>query len=1107
MADIVFDADWFRGCPPTPVCRAAPPAARPAVERVVAKRRLGGGQLLVVGADGTLLCPRNPYGFDPNPGDPLLVYAEADHTTAAPPAGMRIAAPGPSPLAYMQVGRFTLDPVATALERAAGGDELVGTFEGFPARLHRGAVRGTGPVAALGTVRDVTAWAKWIEADGTVRVSQFPARGQIEKLAGDPTTASAVFFALARSALAGGTLHVPVVAAAPGAVLVRWLGRDVAVYAPHLCWEREVDIERRFRPGTSLDVQVRGVDWEFGHILLSLKGFDLAPWNALKARFPVGTRLSDAVFGGYCPRGGLLQVDAPVRAEFLVPNGELGWGNQYIRGRAVPGERVPDAVVIGHDDTALTVLVSLRRGTPSPWSAEAYAGARPGDVVQARAMPLHFWNEFAFHDAARAVPVAVADDTLAYLETGGTGGLLPETPFPVRVTAVFPGERTIIVAPAEPVQGDTPGAGLHPGAVVEGVVRERVKGGLRVEVEGVSAFLPGSQLDVRPVRDFDAWVGRPVRVEVIKTDPVRRNVVVSRRSLLEAERAKRRAELTASLTPGMRVSGVVKNVAPYGVFVDLGGLDGLVHNTDLAWSKAEARVYQPGDPVEAVVLRFDAEKQHLSLGIKQLVRDPWPEAAARVAVGDRMTVRVTGTNDAGAFVECEPGVEGFVPLDELTWDHRNRHPARVVQVGDMLSAVVTGVAAAERCIELSVRRAGTDPWLGVRERWPSGTEAVGRVVGVADFGVFVSIVPGVDGLAHLSDIRPAVTHDLLRAIFEPGASVTVRVLYVDEAQRRLGLAVDLAGVPAVFGRAAADAGGVARAQDAWALRAGPEPAPRAPAHDADAAVLAALDGWLESQGFRVHGVASILARIADPSVASGVPRPVLDALRAAGTPAEAERLVLSWLWRLVFANRLFPGDGDRPPRLLHRSAMGAAVEAGADPNGRLARDDLQRAGFSHRGAETALETLLGWGLLKPTAGGAFELDPDRRDLGAWFLERSGAAAALASFFFHGGTPGDLPHWIDPALPPPDETVGEAVERLVDAGVVAVHEGRPVHRGFVRRLAARIDAKVRALGDQPAARIAVLVNGDAVVEAVLMEELGRMGIRRRVTGGVLVFTIE
>ncbi|MDE3170501.1 MAG: 30S ribosomal protein S1 [Acidobacteriota bacterium] len=321
-----------------------------------------------------------------------------------------------------------------------------------------------------------------------------------------------------------------------------------------------------------------------------------------------------------------------------------------------------------------------------------------------------------------------------------------------------------------------------------GKVAERIKGGLVVDV-GVRAFLPASQIELKPVHDLEAWKDREIEVRVLKLNRKRGNVVVSRRAILEDEVKVKRDALAATLVEGSVVTGRVKNITDYGIFVDLGGMDGLLHVSDLVWGRVPhpSKVVQPGEDIQVQVLKFDKEKQRISLGRKQLLPDPWATVPERFGVGTRATGKVVGVTDYGAFVQIEPGIEGLVHVSEMTWSKHAKHPSKIVKVGDEVEVVVLEMKPDQRRISLGLKQTLPDPWEAVAEKYPVGTLVNGRVRNLADFGAFVEIEEGIEGLIHISDMSwsERVKHPSEKV--KKGETVEARVLKLDTQNRRLSL--------------------------------------------------------------------------------------------------------------------------------------------------------------------------------------------------------------------------------------------------------------------------------------------------------------------------------
>ena len=325
---------------------------------------------------------------------------------------------------------------------------------------------------------------------------------------------------------------------------------------------------------------------------------------------------------------------------------------------------------------------------------------------------------------------------------------------------------------------------------VRGRVVERIKGGLVVDI-GVRAFLPASHADLRQVQDFDSWMGQEAICLILKMNRKRGNVVVSRRALLEQELTTQRQKLLETLHEGAVVTGKVKSVTDYGIFVDLGGLDGLVHVTDLSWTRVRnpAEFVTVGQDLEVKVLKFDKEKLRVSLGCKQLHPDPWEHVPERFTVGTRLHGTVVGITDYGAFIELEPGVEGLVHVSEMTWSRRTRHPSKIVSLGDLVEVVVLEMKLDSRRISLGLKQTLPDPWETVMQKYPVGTLVTGRVRNLTDFGAFVELEDGVDGLIHVSDISWTERVQKPNEKFKKGDTVQAKVLKIDMDQRRISLGI------------------------------------------------------------------------------------------------------------------------------------------------------------------------------------------------------------------------------------------------------------------------------------------------------------------------------
>jgi small subunit ribosomal protein S1 len=328
-------------------------------------------------------------------------------------------------------------------------------------------------------------------------------------------------------------------------------------------------------------------------------------------------------------------------------------------------------------------------------------------------------------------------------------------------------------------------------AAVTGRISGKVKGGFTVDIKDVRAFLPGSLVDVRPVRDPSYLEGKELEFKIIKLDRKRNNVVVSRRAVVESEFSEEREKLLERLQEGAVVKGVVKNLTDYGAFVDLGGIDGLLHITDMAWKRVRhpSEVVNVGDELEVRVLKFDRERNRVSLGLKQLGEDPWVQIARRYPTGTRLFGKVSNVTDYGCFVELEPGVEGLVHVSEMDWTNKNVNPAKVVQVGDEVEVMVLDVDEERRRISLGMKQTRANPWEAFAAIHKKGDKVAGTIKSITDFGVFVGLDGGIDGLVHLSDISWQTTGEDLVRNFKKGDEIEAVVLAVDPERERISLGI------------------------------------------------------------------------------------------------------------------------------------------------------------------------------------------------------------------------------------------------------------------------------------------------------------------------------
>ncbi|MCG6907814.1 MAG: 30S ribosomal protein S1 [Desulfobacteraceae bacterium] len=325
---------------------------------------------------------------------------------------------------------------------------------------------------------------------------------------------------------------------------------------------------------------------------------------------------------------------------------------------------------------------------------------------------------------------------------------------------------------------------------IEGVITNRVKGGFSVDV-GVQAFLPGSQADLRPIRNLDELVGKSFPFRILKYNRKRSNIVLSRRVLLEEEREAKRSQTLSSIHEGKIMAGTVKNITEYGVFVDLGGLDGLLHITDISWGRVKhpSELYSVGDKIQVKVLHLDLEKERVSLGVKQLVPDPWTTAAEKYPVGSRVNGKVVSLTDYGAFVELEEGIEGLIHVSEMSWTRKVRHPSKVVSVGEMVDAVVLDIKPDNRRISLGMKQVVPNPWDVINEKYPIGTTIEGKIKNITDFGLFVGIDEGIDGLIHISDISWTKRIKHPNEVYKKGDLVQAIVLDIDKENERFSLGI------------------------------------------------------------------------------------------------------------------------------------------------------------------------------------------------------------------------------------------------------------------------------------------------------------------------------
>jgi len=332
---------------------------------------------------------------------------------------------------------------------------------------------------------------------------------------------------------------------------------------------------------------------------------------------------------------------------------------------------------------------------------------------------------------------------------------------------------------------------FNDGQRVQGVIFGRVKGGFTVDLNGAVAFLPGSQVDIRPVRDITPLLGTPQPFQILKMDRSRGNIVVSRRAVLEESRAEARSELVANLKEGQVLQGVVKNITDYGAFVDLGGVDGLLHVTDIAWRRIghPSEALQIGQTVNVQVIRFNPDTQRISLGMKQLEADPWEGIEAKYPVSAKFTGRVTNITDYGAFVELEPGIEGLVHVSEMSWTKKNVHPGKIVSTSQEVEVMVLDVDPQKRRVSLGLKQCLANPWDDFSDKYPTGTELEGEVKNITEFGLFVGLPGDIDGMVHLSDLDWNRSGEEAVKDFKRGDMVKVKVLDVDVEKERISLGI------------------------------------------------------------------------------------------------------------------------------------------------------------------------------------------------------------------------------------------------------------------------------------------------------------------------------
>ena len=379
-----------------------------------------------------------------------------------------------------------------------------------------------------------------------------------------------------------------------------------------------------------------------------------------------------------------------------------------------------------------------------------------------------------FENANGELEVAVGDEVEVYLETLEDGF----------------GETRLSREKAKRAKTwDRLEAALEENETVTGLVTGKVKGGLTVDVEGVRGFLPGSLVDVRPIRDFGFLEGKEIELKLVKLDRKRNNVVVSRRAVIEAENSVEREALLANMEEGSTLDGIVKNLTDYGAFIDLGGIDGLLHITDMAWRRVNhpSEVIQVGDEIQVKVLKFDKEKNRVSLGMKQLQEDPWSDMVARYPIGSEIMGKVANITDYGAFIEIEEGIEGLVHTSELDWTNRNIHPSKVVHLGQELKVKILDVDQERRRISLSIKQCTVNPWEAFSATHTKGDKIAGSIKSITDFGIFIGLEGNIDGLVHLTDISWSQSGEEAVRDFKKGDELETVILSIDPERERISL--------------------------------------------------------------------------------------------------------------------------------------------------------------------------------------------------------------------------------------------------------------------------------------------------------------------------------
>ena len=383
-------------------------------------------------------------------------------------------------------------------------------------------------------------------------------------------------------------------------------------------------------------------------------------------------------------------------------------------------------------------------------------------------------------------------------------GIIPLSEFPQPLNVKVGDEIDVLVEAVEDQEGqlvlskqkadfmmvwDKIKEAYEQGSLIEGVVERRIKGGMVVDVLGVDAFLPGSQIALRQLPDFDALVGQKMELKIIKLNKSRRNIVVSRRAVLEEEREKQKSQLLAEVAPDQIREGIVKNITDFGVFIDLGGVDGLLHITDMSWGRIShpSELVALGDKIKVKIIDFDKKTGRISLGLKQLTPYPWENIEQRYPIGKRVRGKVVSITDYGAFVELEKGIEGLIHISEMSWTKHIKHPSKVVAIGDMVDTVVLSVDKENEKISLGIKQTEPDPWESIEQRYPVGSKAIGKVRNLTAFGVFLELEEGIDGLIHISDLSWTKRISHPSEMLKKGDKIEVMVLHVDKENRRISL--------------------------------------------------------------------------------------------------------------------------------------------------------------------------------------------------------------------------------------------------------------------------------------------------------------------------------